>query len=456
MTGIIALQRRRGEDWILPFQPSEFVQDPEALLERIRRFPGEVRWVVIAPDLADPTAIARRIREADPGIGVLLLAPNADSGAISGERSQRVPAATALGRERAYVRSLLHTVDAAVLLIALDGSVLEWNRRAESLYGVSGDEALGRPYADFLPQEERDRVDAEIRRLAGGGKPTENFENVVRTSQGVRHVLWNATLVPDETGKPAILATGADITEQRQSERTLRETQRRTLEAEKLASITALTAGLAHDLGTPMTAILGYAELLVKSVGDEKNRKRATTIVEQVHRVSDLIETLMNLARTEERPPIPLTLPGILDKALDFYREKFKRRGIEIQREYGPAPHVLGDPDRLHQVFLNLLLHAVDALPQGGTIRVSLAETDAAEVEVRLSDTGTGIDSDLRRGIFEPDSSAKQPAGGTDLGLLVAKTIVEEHGGRIALTSDAERGTEFRLTFPALPAKAND
>jgi signal transduction histidine kinase len=229
--------------------------------------------------------------------------------------------------------------------------------------------------------------------------------------------------------------------------------QRRALEAEKLASITALTAEIAHEVGTPMTAILGYAELLAKSVGDEKNRKRATTIVEQVARVRDLIETLMNLSRMEERSPFPLELAGILDKALDFYREKFKRRGIEIERHYGPVPRILGDPGRLHQVLLGLFLNALKAMPQGRTLRVSLAEMGTTEVEVRVSGTGWDIDPDLRARIFEPHFSTKQRAGGPGLDLFVAKTLIEEHGGKMALTSEPDRGTEFRLTFPQLAAK---
>jgi signal transduction histidine kinase len=224
--------------------------------------------------------------------------------------------------------------------------------------------------------------------------------------------------------------------------------QRRTLEAEKLASITALTAEITHEIGTPMTAILGYAELIAKSVEDEKNRKRATTIVDQVARVRDLIGTLMSLSRMDERLPFPLELTGILDKALDFYREKFKCGGIEIERHFGPAPRILGDSGRLHQVLLGLFLNALQAMPQGGVLRVSLAETDTAEVEIRISGTGWYIDPDLRARIFDPYFSTRQRAGGPGLGLFVAKTLIEEQGGRMTLTSELDRGTEFRLIFP--------
>jgi signal transduction histidine kinase len=228
----------------------------------------------------------------------------------------------------------------------------------------------------------------------------------------------------------------------------LRTAEKRALDAEKLVSISALTAGIAHDVGTPMTAILGYAELIAKSVGDEKNRKRATTIVQQVHRVSELLETLMSLSRGEQRSPQSVDLAAILDEALDVYREKLERRGIEVERRYHSAPAVLGEPDRLRQVFQNLFLNAASAMPEAGTLRVSLAETSGAEAEVRVRDTGPGIDPDLRARIFEPYATANRNPAGGGLGLLVAKTIVEEHGGSIEPGSEPAGGTEFIVTLP--------
>jgi len=226
--------------------------------------------------------------------------------------------------------------------------------------------------------------------------------------------------------------------------------RRRAVEAERLASITVLTAGITHDIGTPLTAILGYAELIAKSVTDEKNRKRARIIVEQVHRVSDLIETLMNLSRGERSDPLALELTGTLDKALDFYREKFKRRGVEIERDYAAVPQILGDPNKLHHVFLSLFLFRLEAMSQGGVLRLSLLVADTGEVEIRIFDNGTRLEPDLEARIFETGSLSDQVAGDAALGLLVAKTIVEEHGGALSLTSDPERGTEFCLRFPAL------
>jgi len=273
---------------------------------------------------------------------------------------------------------------------------------------------------------------------------------VLLGTDSVAAEVWHAALAEDDHGATVIPAAGAGLTEPGEAERLLEEMRRRALEAEKLASVTTLTAGIFHDIGTPMTAILCYAELIAKSVGDEKNRKRATTIVEQVNRVSELIEALMNLSQTGEHPHLPMELSHVLDKTLDFYREKFKRHAVDTELHYDRAAQILGNPDSLQRVFMSLFLNALDAMPQGGTLRVSLAETDRSEVEVRVSDTGKEFDPDLRARIFEPNFSTEQRTNETDLGLLVAKTIVEEHGGTIALSSEPDRGTEFHLLFPAL------
>ncbi len=244
------------------------------------------------------------------------------------------------------------------------------------------------------------------------------------------------------------------------------ETQQRLLEAERLASISALTAGIGHDVGTPLAAILGYAELIARSAEDDKNQKRATTIVDQVQRVSDLIETLMNLSRADGHASLPLELGDLLDRTLDFYREKFKRRGVDIVRHFDSAPHVLGDPDRLHQALLSLLLHTLEAMPQGGTLHVSLCETDTADAEIQITDTGTAIPADLEALLLDPRLSTTQAAtqattqattqvvSGTGLGLLVAKRIVEDHGGEFTVTSEPDSGTQFRLRFPRIAQKA--
>jgi signal transduction histidine kinase len=234
----------------------------------------------------------------------------------------------------------------------------------------------------------------------------------------------------------------------------LRRARERASAAERLASLGTLVAGLAHEIGTPMSVIQGHAKLLESSVQGEKAHWRLQTIGEQVGRISRIMQSLLNMARPAQRPHAPVALDGLLDTTLSFLSEKFKTHGVEVVRSYEPAPHVMGDPERLQQLFLNLFLNATDAMPSGGQLRVRLGPTPGGELEVRVADAGTGIpEADLER-IFDPFFTSKPAGEGSGLGLAVARGIVTDHGGTIEVASQPGKGTEFRIVLPAHEAAA--
>ena len=234
----------------------------------------------------------------------------------------------------------------------------------------------------------------------------------------------------------------------------LRQTASRARAAEELASIATLVAGLAHEIGTPMGVIQGHAKLLEPEVTGEQARWRLRTIQEQIARISKIIQTLLNMARPGRRRLVPVSLEPLLETTLSFVSEKLKRRGIEVERAFELTPSLVGDPERLQQLFLNLFLNAADAMPNGGELRVSLRPGSEGGIELRVADTGSGIAApDLPR-IFEPFFTTKPAGEGNGLGLMVAKGIVTDLGGSIDASSTAEKGTEFRVVFPraATPA----
>jgi len=228
----------------------------------------------------------------------------------------------------------------------------------------------------------------------------------------------------------------------------LRQTASRARAAEELASIATLVAGLAHEIGTPMGVIQGHAKLLEPEVTGEQARWRLRTIQEQIARISKIIQTLLNMARPGRRRPVPIPLEPLLETTLSFVSEKLKRRGIEVERAYEPTPSLVGDPERLQQLFLNLFLNAADAMPNGGELRVSLRPGPDGAIELCIADTGSGIAAqDLPR-IFEPFFTTKPAGEGNGLGLMVVKGIVTDHGGSIDASSAPGKGTEFRVVFP--------
>lgn len=239
--------------------------------------------------------------------------------------------------------------------------------------------------------------------------------------------------------------------EVRQTRSELRQTERRAQAAEHLASAATLVAGLAHEIGTPMGVIQGHAELLESAITDERGRWRLRTIREQIDRITRIIQALLTSARPRETERVPLELEPLLDASLSFLSEKFRRRGIELERRFSPAPTILGDREKLQQLFLNLLLNAADAMPQGGTVTVSLSATPAGGAEVRIRDTGTGIPADLRSAIFDPFVTTKAAGEGSGLGLAVARSIAMDHDASLDVDSEVGRGSEFRIEIPPDP-----
>ena len=228
----------------------------------------------------------------------------------------------------------------------------------------------------------------------------------------------------------------------------LRDTARRAQAAEQLASIGELVAGLAHEIGTPMGVIRGHAELLESGVSDDKSRRRAQVIREQIDRISGIIQTLLNMAKPREPVRIEVDLPRLLNETLSFMSEKLSRRDIKVKRDFGAVPSLYGDPDRLQQLCLNLFFNAADAMPEGGTLRVSLAPGKKKGVELVVGDTGCGIPADKLSRIFDPFFTTKPAGEGNGLGLVVAKNIVLDHAGDVEVKSEPGRGTEFRVHLP--------
>jgi signal transduction histidine kinase len=242
--------------------------------------------------------------------------------------------------------------------------------------------------------------------------------------------------------------------EQQGSELRLSESRARA--AEELASIANLVAGLAHEIGTPMGVIQGHAKLLEPEVSGEQARWRLRTIQEQIARISKIIQTLLNMARPGRRRLVPVALEPLVETTLLFVSEKLKRRGIEVIRVLEPVPSLIGDPERLQQLLLNLFLNAADAMPDGGELHVSLRAGEGGGIEVAVADTGCGIAAQHLPRIFEPFFTTKPAGEGNGLGLMVVKGIVTDHGGSIEASSELGQGTEFRVCLPTgLPGAAS-
>jgi len=367
--------------------------------------------------------------------------------------SERRRAAEALESSR---RRLAGIIDSAMdAIVTVDGGqrIVLFNAAAERIFGRRAVDVIGEPLGLLIPERLRGAHGEHVERFASSGATSRRMSDLGEVlgvrSTGEEFPAEASISQVDTDGERLLTVILRDLTERRRAEEERREAEQRARTAEELAAVGTLTAGIAHDVGTPMNVILGYAEMLERSLENPRNKSRAGIIVEQVKRVSVLIQTLLNLARPKDAKPVPVDLAVTLERSIAFFQEKLRNHGIEVERRFAGVPAVQGDPDRLQQVFLNLFVNAADAMRNGGTLRVELEVAADGWVAVRVRDTGVGIPPDAIDRIFEAFYTTKERGKGTGLGLLVARGIVLDHGGSIEVSSEVGKGTEFLVRLPA-------
>ncbi|HWI41189.1 MAG TPA: ATP-binding protein [Verrucomicrobiae bacterium] len=233
-----------------------------------------------------------------------------------------------------------------------------------------------------------------------------------------------------------------------------------TLRSEKLASVGLLAAGTAHEIGSPLAAIIGYADLLEHEPGDAESADYARRIGREARRIDTIVRGLLQYARPSNPLVEAVAVAEVLEEVLDILRAQGVLKKIEVHLE-SPAgvPAVRADRNQLLQVFVNLILNARDAMPDGGRLEISVQPLGGAEtagragdgkVAIRISDSGTGIPTENLERIFDPFFTTKDPGKGTGLGLSICARILESFGGTICAESRQGGGATFIMTVPAV------
>jgi two-component system, NtrC family, sensor kinase len=222
------------------------------------------------------------------------------------------------------------------------------------------------------------------------------------------------------------------------------------LQSEKLAGVGSFAAGIAHDINNPLQLILGLAENLTEERDLTAVHDQARDIIEAVKRTSAICRDLTRYSRrATPHEDVLVSINDKLDEALKIARYASSFHDIEMVKRYQPGAAVKGNPDELLHVLVNLITNGVHAMERrGGTLTIETILLDG-QVDVRISDTGSGIAPDKIPEIFEPFFTTKAPGKGTGLGLYNVKTIVNNMHGMIAVESQIDKGTTFTVTFPA-------
>ncbi|WP_342346984.1 PAS domain S-box protein [uncultured Nitrospira sp.] len=316
----------------------------------------------------------------------------------------------------------------------------------QSLTGCSPDQfvetrevSYGR---DVMFQEDRERIWQHVQEALKDRKPFQSSYRI-RTREGTIKWVWEQGCgIFSETGEVVgIEGYVVDITQQRALEDQLRKTER-------LAELGTLASGMAHEIGTPMNVILGRAELLMRKAPDERTRRGLETIVNQVERITKIMNQLLSFARKRPAERQGVNLEVVMIDVLDVLQERLGTQHIQVINTVTPhLPKVLADPDHMNQVFLNLILNACQAMPDGGTLSLTL-HPNRDTVELTVQDTGIGIPQEQLSKIFDPFFSTKAVGEGTGLGLTVVHGILQEHQGAICVTSVPGQGTTFIVSLP--------
>ncbi|HEX9820407.1 MAG TPA: response regulator [Methylomirabilota bacterium] len=344
------------------------------------------------------------------------------------------------------LEQLIASAGDAIITVRADDIIDGWNPAAERTFSLPAGHAIGRPITELLPEAE---YGAARRRLAEGAE-REAFE-ISRALGGPRPLTLAVTLSglrSRQGGLDGLIAIVRDITTQREIEDQLHQ-------SEKLTALGQLAGGIAHDFNNLLQAILGYAQLMKQNPANTDLIERSLTVVESA--AMDGSETVRRIQQFARLRPdeqfVRVDINQIVQDAVAITRPRWEEniardsRPLELRLDLQAGALIQGRPAALSEVLTNLILNAMDAMPNGGTLTIASRHAAGREVRVSVADTGVGMTEKVRQRIFEPFFSTKGEDG-SGLGLSMTYSIVRRHGGEIDVQTAPGAGTTFTLTFP--------
>jgi PAS domain S-box-containing protein len=368
------------------------------------------------------------------------------------ERRARRRAEDALRESETKFRRIVETSSEGIWIVDASGRTTYANGRMAALLGAPVEALVGQPAARFL----EDKASLFEDRLAAAGDALEGrIECQLRRADG--GALWAAVALStiDDAGEPtSVLAMVTDVTDQRRFQEQL-------MVSDRMVSVGTLAAGVAHEINNPLAAILGNLHLALEAVDDNALagwsgltdlREELADSLEAAGRVRDIVRDLNIFSRTQEAAESAIDVRQVVESSIRLAWNEIRHRA-RLVREFGEVPAVTANEARLGQVFLNLVMNAVQALPDGNVdaneIRIGVREDASGRVVVSVRDSGSGMTPDVQRRLFTPFFTTKPVGVGTGLGLAICHRIVSSLGGDIEVDSAIGRGTEVRVSLPA-------
>lgn len=367
--------------------------------------------------------------------------------------TEQVAAEEALQASQKYNRMLMDNLPVGLALCDMEGKLVDVNPTYARIIGYSIPEALALSYWDVTPKEFEPQEMVQLENLKKFGRYGP-YEKAYRHKDG-RHVPVRLSgLIVEKEGESFIWSTVEEITEQKRAEQALIAKER--AEAANLAK-SAFLATVSHEIRTPLNAVLGMTELLrdTKLTGEQKQ------FLETSHKASEsllaLVNDILDLTKIEagqmDLKKRPFDLPELLRECLEIAQALAREKGLDLRFEQGEGTprRVMGDPDRLKQVFLNLLNNALK-FTHTGHVLFRVEPEPGSRFRFMVSDSGVGISPDHLEKIFEPfvqshEELTKRPEG-TGLGLTISRRLIDSMGGELAVESELGEGSRFTVTLP--------
>ncbi|HYE24993.1 MAG TPA: PAS domain S-box protein [Clostridia bacterium] len=355
-----------------------------------------------------------------------------------------------LQRQRDFNVKILNNTQSLIVVADTAGLISYANRRCYEVGGYAPGELVGRRLSRLVgPAHQEEFESALVQTLAGN--QVDNFELPLEMASGrVGQFSANMSPMRDEQGQvTSIVVVMSDITD-------VAVLQAKLMQTEKMAAVGQLVSGVAHEVNNPLTAILGFADLL-SSQDDlsESAQHDLTIIIQEAQRTKQIVQNLLSFARQQPPQREPLQVNDVIRRTLQLRGYDFANHGITVLESFQePMPELIGDTSQLQQVFLNIVNNAYDAVSENGRDgRIEVAtRVVGGSVEITFKDNGSGIKAVDR--IFDPFYTTKEVGKGTGLGLSICYGIIREHGGEISATNRTDaRGAIFTVRLPAAESR---
>jgi two-component system NtrC family sensor kinase len=446
---------------------------------------GEPVWVEADGRLHSNPAEARRV----VALSRPLLMKNQVVGVLNAEKARDLPPFSQIGLEllsllsgqlaiaienvelhqrqqalRAFNEDIIQTMTNGLVVVDETARVTVFNKAAATLLGYGAKEVLGKLLCDAIPGAcaLSDVIEATLRHISeapapyssgngGMGQMNSTLSPIIRGSLdevNVRH--RDGNLVPLAVSASPLCNSDGKVVgivclfEDLSQAKTL-EAERRRLD--RLAALGEMSAVVAHEIRNPIAGIAAGVEYLGKSIPEgSPHREDMAMILGEIERVNRILEDILSVARPFQLKLSAQAMPDIIEEVLQRCQSSTENRGIHVLRRYASSlPQIQADRERMEQALTNLVLNAVEAMPDGGTLSIDL-DARGHWLTIAISDTGPGISLEAQRRIFEPFFTTK--TRGTGLGLAITRRVIEEHGGAIEVSSEPDKGTTFAIQLP--------